>query len=79
MFGGIGTFEILVILFVALLLFGSKRIPEIAQGLGKGIAEFRKAIRNTQQEIEQEISKVPNAESPNTIKMPEQITPSPKQ
>ncbi|MDA0709296.1 MAG: twin-arginine translocase TatA/TatE family subunit [bacterium] len=49
---GMGPWEILVILLVALLLFGAKRIPEIAQGLGKGITEFKKAVRDVQGEIE---------------------------
>jgi len=41
-----------LILLVVLLLFGAKRIPEIAQGLGKGISEFKKAMRDTKDEIE---------------------------
>ena len=49
--GGIGMQEILLILLVALILFGARRIPEIAQGLGKGIREFKKAVRDTQDEI----------------------------
>jgi len=52
MFGGLGTMEILVIFLVVLLLFGAKRIPDIAQGLGKGIREFKKAAREVQDEIE---------------------------
>jgi len=49
--GGQGFTEILVILLVILILFGAKRIPEIAQGLGKGIKEFKKAVKDTQKEI----------------------------
>ena len=37
--------ELLVIIFVILLLFGAKKLPELAQGLGKGIREFKKATR----------------------------------
>ncbi len=51
MFGGLGTWEILLVLLVVLLVFGAKRIPEIAQGLGKGIREFRKAAKEVQDEI----------------------------
>lgn len=40
----IGWQEILIILLIALLLFGAKRIPELAKGLGKGIREFRKGL-----------------------------------
>lgn len=39
----IGTGEILVILLIALILFGGKKLPEFAQSLGKGIREFKKA------------------------------------
>ncbi len=40
---GLGTGEILVILLVVLLIFGGKRIPELAHSLGKGLREFKKA------------------------------------
>ncbi len=51
MFGGIGAQEIILILLVLLLLFGAKRLPEIAQGLGKGIREFKKAMKETSDEL----------------------------
>lgn len=51
MFGGIGAQEIILILLVLLLLFGAKRLPEIAQGLGKGIREFKKAMKETTDEL----------------------------
>ena len=50
--GSLGTPEILVIALVVLVLFGSKRIPEFMQGLGKGVREFRKAAKDIQDEIE---------------------------
>jgi len=40
----LGWQEILVILLIALLLFGAKRIPDLAKGLGKGIREFKKGL-----------------------------------
>lgn len=40
---GIGFQELLVILVIALLVFGPKRLPELARSLGKGVAEFRRA------------------------------------
>jgi TatA/E family protein of Tat protein translocase len=49
--GGLGTWEILLVFLVVLLVFGAKRIPEIAQGLGKGIREFKKATKEVQDEI----------------------------
>jgi len=51
MLGGIGAQELILIFLVILLLFGAKRIPEIAHGLGKGMREFKKAMREAQDEI----------------------------
>ncbi len=53
MFGNLGTTEILLILLFILIFFGAKKIPDLAQGLGKGIREFRKAARDIQSDIEQ--------------------------
>jgi sec-independent protein translocase protein TatA len=49
---GLGTGEIILILLIILIFFGAKKIPELAQGLGKGLREFRKAARDIQDEIE---------------------------
>ncbi|UOQ53491.1 MULTISPECIES: twin-arginine translocase TatA/TatE family subunit [Hymenobacter] len=49
--GNFGTTEILLILFVIILLFGAKRIPELAKGLGKGIREFKDASKDEQPEF----------------------------
>ena len=49
--GSLGPFEIILILLVVLLLFGAKRIPEIARGLGKGIREFKDATNEIKQEL----------------------------
>lgn len=51
MFGGIGVQELLLIFLVVLLLFGSKRIPDIAHALGKGIRDFKRAMQETQDAI----------------------------
>lgn len=50
----IGGPEILIILLVILLLFGSKRIPEFAKMMGKGMNEFRKATEDIKREINEE-------------------------
>ena len=42
---GMGTWQIIVILLVVVLLFGGKKIPELAQGLGKGIKNFKDAVK----------------------------------
>ncbi len=47
----LGFGEILVILFIVLLLFGAKRLPELARGLGQGMREFKKATTEIQDEI----------------------------
>ena len=40
---GLGTPEIILIIVVVLVLFGAKKIPELMQGIGKGVKEFKKA------------------------------------
>ncbi len=52
-FGGLGGWEILLILMVLLIFFGAKRIPELARGLGKGIREFKDATKDIKEEIEE--------------------------
>jgi sec-independent protein translocase protein TatA len=51
MLGGIGMGEMLVILMVILLLFGAKRLPEIARSLGVSIFEFKKAVNSNLSEL----------------------------
>jgi sec-independent protein translocase protein TatA len=51
----IGTGELLVILCVTLILFGGKRLPELAKSLGKGIREFKKACQGIEEEVNAEI------------------------
>ncbi len=46
-----GPTELLLIFLAVLLLFGAKRIPEIAQGLGRGIRDFKKSLKDTQDEL----------------------------
>lgn len=48
---GIGTTELVIIMFIILLIFGAKKLPELAQGLGKGIREFKKASNDIQEEL----------------------------
>jgi sec-independent protein translocase protein TatA len=43
--GRIGTFEIVLIILVVVLLFGAKRIPELMRSLGSGVREFKKGAR----------------------------------
>lgn len=54
---GLGIQELLVIFFIIMLLFGAKKLPDLAAGLGKGIKEFKKATQgrdeNDQKKIEE--------------------------
>ncbi len=52
MLPGVGMDEMVVILVLVLLLFGSKRLPELARGLGKGMREFRKAAEDVKREMD---------------------------
>ena len=50
-FFNLGPWEILLVLIVVLVLFGAKRLPELARGLGLGINEFRDAVDSRKKEI----------------------------
>jgi len=47
----LGMPEVLLIFFLALLLFGPKKLPELARGLGKALREFRKTVNEVETEI----------------------------
>jgi len=49
-FGGLSGTELLVVLGVAVLLFGGKKIPEVAKGLGEGIKNFKQAMKETEEQ-----------------------------
>jgi sec-independent protein translocase protein TatA len=53
--GGLGGTEVVLILFAILLLFGAKRIPELAKGLGRGIREFKDATKEIKSDIENSV------------------------
>jgi sec-independent protein translocase protein TatA len=62
--GIFGGWEIVLILAVVLILFGAKKLPELAKGLGTGIKEFKKATREVTEEIQNtpvETAKLPAA------------------
>ncbi len=54
---GIGTTELLIVLVVALLVLGPKKLPEIARTLGKGLAEFKKVSTDVQRTINTEVER----------------------
>lgn len=77
-----GLPEILLILFVILLLFGAKKLPELAQGLGKGIREFKKAMKDTEDEVKGSVdvaNRPPNTPTQLPYSQPPQYNPPPPQ
>jgi sec-independent protein translocase protein TatA len=56
--GNIGATEIILIILVLLVFFGARKIPELAQGLGKGIREFKKATREIEDDVEREVRSI---------------------
>lgn len=63
---GIGGMEVLVILIIALLLFGAKRLPELARSLGRSMNEFKYGLHSTLSELEKEVDR--QKDSPETKK-----------
>lgn len=57
--GGFGPLEWGIIILVILLLFGAKRIPELARGLGQGIQEFKKASDDIKRELDEGMKEEP--------------------
>lgn len=66
MLGNIGGAELALIMMVILLVFGAKRIPEIARGLGHGIREFKKATSEISRELklDDDVTLRPRHETP---------------
>lgn len=58
LFLNMGTSEIMLIMLVVLLLFGGKKLPELARGLGRGIREFKDASDGVKREIHRNINSV---------------------
>jgi sec-independent protein translocase protein TatA len=54
----LGAPKIILIVAVVLIFFGAKKIPELAQGIGKGLREFRKAAHDIQEDIEKDTKQI---------------------
>lgn len=54
---GLGTTELIIILVLALIMFGAGRLPEVGSALGKGIKNFKKGIASVNDEVEEEETK----------------------
>ena len=61
--GGIGGWEVMIIMLVILIFFGANKIPEIARGLGRGIREFKDATKEIKKEIEADRSDIPKKQA----------------
>ncbi|MBL4578178.1 MAG: twin-arginine translocase TatA/TatE family subunit [Flavobacteriales bacterium] len=68
LFFNLGGGEIFIILLIVLLLFGSKKIPELARGLGKGIRYFKEATSDVQDEIKDSVKDTEFEADPNKDK-----------
>ncbi|KAA6233028.1 twin-arginine translocase TatA/TatE family subunit [Chlorobium phaeovibrioides] len=64
---GLGGQELILILLIILLLFGAKKLPELAKGLGRGMKEFKKAQTEIEEEFNNAIDDTP-AQKKETIK-----------
>lgn len=66
--GGLGWPEILVIGLVVLLVFGPRRLPEIAEAFGSSIKKFRRATQDVKDEVRREIDSAPKNDAKNDAK-----------
>jgi sec-independent protein translocase protein TatA len=64
MFGGVGIQEIVIILIVGLLVFGAARLPKIAKSLGQGIREFKKTVKDLDEDDDENKIKYVNQGPP---------------
>jgi sec-independent protein translocase protein TatA len=61
MFENIGFGELLIIFVVLIVFFGPKRIPDVAQSIGKGIREFKRAMKDVQDEVTKSVNEEPKS------------------
>jgi len=66
----IGTWEIVIICFVILLLFGGKKLPELMSGIGKGVKSFKKGLNEVDEQLNQAIEE-PDKKEKKEEKKPE--------
>jgi len=74
----LGGWEIVLILAVVLILFGAKKLPELARGLGQGIKEFKKATHEVTDEINSAMDDTPPSSQQQQRKLPANDSGQPK-
>ncbi len=67
----IGMQEIIVIIIVALLVFGPNRLPELSRTIGKGLSQFRRAVEDAKERVESELKEEENLKE--NLKISEEI------
>src|SRR5437870_656324 len=79
MFGifNLGGGEIILILALILILFGAKKLPELAKGLGQGIKEFKKATKEVTDEVTHAMEEIPPPPAPPQKNLPANTVQSP--
>lgn len=73
----LGPLEIFVIVFVILLLFGAKKLPELARGMGKAMREFKKATKDVEQDFRSAMEEEPMETQKKGVKPPRRNPPGP--
>jgi sec-independent protein translocase protein TatA len=66
MLGMIGPETLMIVLVLALIIFGPKKLPEMGKSIGKGLQEFRKAQMDVQRELREGMNDTPSPETPST-------------
>lgn len=74
----LGPMEIFVVVFIILLLFGAKKLPELARGMGKAMKEFKKATKDVEDDIRSAMEEEPEpAPRPKKTAQTEPVSPAP--
>jgi len=79
MFGSIGVPELIIILTIALIIFGPRKLPELGRSLGRSLSEFKRASNELRSTLDDEIRADEQRELEARREVPTPVTPSPDQ